>query len=265
LVELLDRKRMIHIHSYRQDEILMFVRFAKEFNLLVGTFQHVMEGYKVADEIAALGAGGSTFSDWWGYKMEVSDSVPFNGALMHQAGVVTSFNSDSDELARHLNTEAAKAVKYGGLSETEALKFVTLNPAKQLHIDHRTGSLEVGKDADFVIWNTSPLSTFSRAEQTWIEGQRYFDLASDARLRKEAQEERQRITASVIASRTPAAPNNARAKDAVAEKVSAPKSAAEMLEANRAYLALQHWMHMVSKHRTGYWSGAEEHECTGEE
>lgn len=265
LVELLDRKRMIHIHSYRQDEILMFARFAKEFNLMIGTFQHVMEGYKVADEIAALGAGGSTFSDWWGYKMEVIDSVPFNGALMHQASVVTSFNSDSDELARHLNTEAAKAVKYGGLSETEALKFVTLNPAKQLHIDHRTGSLEVGKDADFVIWNTSPLSTFSRAEQTWIEGQRYFDLASDARLRKEAQEERQRIASSVIASRTPAAPNNTRAKDAVTEKVSAPKSAAEMLEANRAYLELQHWMHMVSKHRTGYWSGAEEHECTGEE
>jgi imidazolonepropionase-like amidohydrolase len=263
LVELLDRKRMIHIHSYRQDEILMFTRVAKEFNLLVGTFQHVMEGYKVADEIAALGAGGSTFSDWWGYKMEVSDSVPFNGALMHKAGVVTSFNSDSDELARHLNTEAAKAVKYGGLSETEALKFVTLNPAKQLQIDARTGSLEVGKDADFVIWNTSPLSTFSRAEQTWIEGRRYFDLASEAALRKEAQAERQRISASVIVNRTPA--TIIRAKDAVSEKVNAPKTPAEMLEANRAYLELQHWMHMLSKHRTGYWMGAEEHECTGEE
>lgn len=260
LVELLDRKRMIHIHSYRQDEILMFARLAKEFNLLVGTFQHVMEGYKVADEIAAIGAGGSTFSDWWGFKMEVSDSVPFNGALMHKAGVVTSFNSDSDELARHLNTEAAKAVKYGGLSETEALKFVTLNPARQLQIDARTGSLEVGKDADFVIWNASPLSTFSRAEQTWIEGRRYFDLASDARLRKEAQDERQRISASVIANRTPAV--NTRAKDAVSDKVTAPKNAAEMLEANRAYLELQHWMHMLSKHRTGYWMGAEEHECT---
>ncbi len=263
LVELLDRKRMIHIHSYRQDEILMFARVAKEFNLLVGTFQHVMEGYKVADEIAALGAGGSTFSDWWGYKMEVSDSVPFNGALMHKAGVVTSFNSDSDELARHLNTEAAKAVKYGGLSETEALKFVTLNPAKQLKIDGRTGSLEVGKDADFVIWNTNPLSTFSRAEQTWIEGRRYFDLASEPRLRKEALEERQRISASVLASRSPA--STVRGKDAPSEKISAPKTAAEMLEANRSYLELQHWIHMLSKHRTGYWVGAEEHECTGEE
>ncbi|MBR7800077.1 amidohydrolase family protein [Undibacterium fentianense] len=267
LVELLERQRMIHIHSYRQDEILMFTRIAKEFNLLVGTFQHVMEGYKVADEIAALGAGGSTFSDWWGYKMEVSDSVPFNGALMHQAGVVTSFNSDSDELARHLNTEAAKAVKYGGLSETEALKFVTLNPAKQLRIDSRTGSLEVGKDADFVIWNTSPLSNFSRAEQTWIEGRRYFDLATDARLRSEAQQERQRIAASILSNRTNAP--NPRGKDSSTEKsmekVSTPKTASELLDANRAYLEIQHWMHMMSKHRTAYWIGAEEHECTGEE
>ena len=260
LVELLERKRMIHIHSYRQDEILMFARIAQEFNLLVGTFQHVMEGYKVADVIAGLGAGGSTFSDWWGYKMEVADAIPFNGALMHNAGVVTSFNSDSDELARHLNTEAAKAVKYGGLSETEAFKFVTLNPAKQLKIDHRTGSLEVGKDADFVIWNTNPLSTFSRAEQTWIEGRLYFDVASDARLRQEAQAERQRIAAKVIASKsnTPAAP----AKSVDAEKVAAPKTPAEMLAANQAYLELQQWLHRMSQHRTGYWAGAEAHECT---
>jgi imidazolonepropionase-like amidohydrolase len=263
LVELLDRKRMIHIHSYRQDEILMFARIAQEFNLMVGTFQHVMEGYKVADVIAGLGAGGSTFSDWWGYKMEVADAIPFNGALMHNAGVVTSFNSDSDELARHLNTEAAKAVKYGGLSDTEAFKFVTLNPAKQLKIDHRTGSLEVGKDADFVIWNTSPLSTFSRAEQTWIEGRLYFDLASDARLRQEAQAERQRIAAKVIAGRSSnanaaAVPN----KPSDAEKTNAPKTQAEMLEANQAYLELQHWLHRMSQHRTGYWAGAEAHECT---
>ena len=251
---------MIHIHSYRQDEILMFARIAQEFNLLVGTFQHVMEGYKVADVIAGLGAGGSTFSDWWGYKMEVADAIPFNGALMHNAGVVTSFNSDSDELARHLNTEAAKAVKYGGLSETEAFKFVTLNPAKQLKIDHRTGSLEVGKDADFVIWNTNPLSTFSSAEQTWIEGRLYFDVASDARLRQEAQAERQRIAAKVIASKSnaPAAP----AKPGDAEKVAAPKTPAEMLAANQAYLELQQWLHRMSQHRTGYWAGAEAHECT---
>ncbi len=260
LVELLDRKRMIHIHSYRQDEILMFARVAQEFNLLVGTFQHVMEGYKVADVIASLGAGGSTFSDWWGYKMEVSDSVPFNGALMHNAGVVTSFNSDSDELARHLNTEAAKAVKYGGLSETEALKFVTLNPAKQLKIDHRTGSLEVGKDADFVIWNTSPLSTLSHAEQTWIEGRKYFDRAADQIAREEAKAERQRIAAKVIASRNPSAAPTSKSSDM--EKVSAPKTPAEMLAANQAYLELKQWLHMMSKHRTAYWAGEEEHECT---
>ena len=260
LVELLDRKRMIHIHSYRQDEILMFARVAQEFNLLVGTFQHVMEGYKVADVIESLGAGGSTFSDWWGYKMEVSDSVPFNGALMHNAGVVTSFNSDSDELARHLNTEAAKAVKYGGLSETEALKFVTLNPAKQLKIDHRTGSLEVGKDADFVIWNTSPLSTLSHAEQTWIEGRKYFDRAADQIAREETKAERQRIAAKVIASRNPSAAPTSKPSDM--EKVSAPKTPAEMLAANQAYLELKQWLHMMSKHRTAYWAGEEEHECT---
>ena len=266
LVELLDRKRMIHIHSYRQDEILMFARVAQEFNLLVGTFQHVMEGYKVADVIASLGAGASTFSDWWGYKMEVSDSVPFNGALMHKAGVVTTFNSDSDELARHMTTEAAKAIKYGDLSETDALQFVTLNAAKQLKIDGRTGSLEVGKDADFVIWNGSPLSTYSRAEQTWIEGRRYFDLAQDALLRQQAQSERQRLIKKIAASRQAATPNTNGAKPSVekTDKVSTPKTAAEMLAANQAYLELQQWLHFMSKHHTGYWAGADEHECTEE-
>ncbi|MBY0574334.1 MAG: amidohydrolase family protein [Undibacterium sp.] len=261
LVELLQRKRMIHIHSYRQDEILMFARIAQEFGLKVGTFQHVMEGYKVADVIASLGAGGSTFSDWWGYKLEVADAVPFNGALMHNAGVVTSFNSDSDELARHLNTEAAKAVKYGGISETEALKFVTLNPAKQLQIAERTGSLEVGKDADFVIWNTSPLSTFSRAEQTWIEGRLYFDLASDARLRQEAQDERQRLFSKVIASRSATAAST-KSTEGTSDKPSVAKSPAENLLANQHYLELQRWMHMLSKHRGSYWAGTEAHECT---
>lgn len=264
LVELLDRKRMIHIHSYRQDEILMFARIAQEFNLLVGTFQHVMEGYKVADVIASLGAGASTFSDWWGYKMEVSDSVPFNGALMHKAGVVTTFNSDSDELARHMTTEAAKAIKYGDLTDTEALKFVTINAAKQLKIDGRTGSLEAGKDADFVIWNGSPLSTYSRAEQTWIEGRRYFDLAQDARLREQAQSERQRLIKKIAASRQAATTNGAKPNAEKSDKVSAPKSPSEMLAANQAYLELQQWLHFMSKHHTDYWAGADAHECTEE-
>lgn len=268
LVEMLERKRAIHIHSYRQDEILMFVRFAKEFNLKVGTFQHVMEGYKVADEIASIGAGGSTFSDWWGYKMEVSDSVPFNGAIMHNAGVVTTFNSDSDELARHLNTEAAKAVKYGGLSETEAFNFVTINAAKQLMIDNRTGSLEVGKDADFVIWSASPLSTMSRAEQTWIDGRSYFDIETDARLRQEAIDEKQRLSKKIILQKSASSAKDKaqdKSADKSLDKVSdgkasmTPKSAYEI---NQQHIELQHWLHMMTAHRTGYWAGTEAHECT---
>ena len=200
-LEILNRERIIHIHSYRQDEILMFVRLAEEFDLEVGTFQHVLEGYKVADAIAGIGAGGSSFSDWWAYKFEVYDAIPHNGALMHQAGVLTSFNSDSNELATRLNTEAAKAVKYGGLSEEEALKFVTLNPAIQLRIDDRVGSLEVGKDADFVIWSDHPLSSYARAEQTWIDGRKYFDLDSDERMRTAAIAERERLIAKALPKR----------------------------------------------------------------
>ena len=147
----------------------MLVRVAEDFGFKIGTFQHVLEGYKVADAIAKMGTGASTFSDWWAYKFEVYDAIPYNGALMHDADVVVSFNSDSDELARRLNTEAAKAVKYGGVTQEEALKFVTLNPAKQLRIDKRVGSLEPGKDADFVIWSGNPLSTYSICEQTWID------------------------------------------------------------------------------------------------
>ena len=194
-LEILEGERIVHIHSYRQDEILMFVRLAQEFGFSVGTFQHVLEGYKVADAIAEIGAGGSTFSDWWAYKFEVYDAIAYNGALMHEAGVVTSFNSDNSELACRMNTEAAKAVKYGGVSEEEALKFVTINPAIQLQIDKRVGSLEAGKDADFVIWSGHPLSTYSRAEQTWIEGRRYFDLESDAKLRQQVATERGRLVA----------------------------------------------------------------------
>ena len=198
-LEILNGDRLIHIHSYRQDEILAFVRLAQEFDLVVAAFQHVLEGYKVAEEIAELGAGGSTFSDWWAYKFEVYDAIPYNGALMHRAGVVTSFNSDSNELARRLNTEAAKAVKYGGLSDEDALAFVTINPARQLRIDDRVGSLEPGKDADFVIWNGHPLSSFSRAEQTWIEGRKYFDVELDAEMRQQIAAERARLIQKALA------------------------------------------------------------------
>ena len=200
-LEILDRRRLVHVHSYRQDEILAFIRVAQDFDLDVAAFQHVLEGYKVADAIAELGAGGSTFSDWWAYKFEVYDAIPYNGALMHRAGVVTSFNSDSSELARRLNTEAAKAVKYGGLSEAGALAFVTINPARQLRIDDRVGSLEPGKDADFVIWSGHPLSSFSRAEQTWIEGRKYFDVELDAQMRERIAAERSRLVQKALAAR----------------------------------------------------------------
>src|SRR5437899_2734895 len=161
----------------------------ERFGVKIGTFQHVLEGYKVADEIAKHGAGGSTFADWWAYKFEVYDAIPYNGSLMRDRGVVVSFNSDSSDLARRLYTEAAKAVKYGGTTGAEALKFVTLNPAKQLRIDPRIGSLEPGKDADFAIWSRAPLDSTTVCLQTWVDGKKYFDRSVDpertTRLNKE--------------------------------------------------------------------------------
>ena len=204
LLEILHGRRLVHSHSYRQDEILMLIRVAEDFGFRIGTFQHVLEGYKIAEAIADHGAGASTFSDWWAYKFEVYDAIPYNGALMHRVGVVVSFNSDSDELARRLNTEAAKAVKYGGLSPEEALKFVTINPARQLGIDHRVGSLEVGKDADFVIWSGNPLSTYTICEQTWIDGRKYFDRKEDLEMRRKVRAERTRIIQKYLAQKNSA-------------------------------------------------------------
>lgn len=179
ILEILRGKRWVHCHSYRQDEILAFLRVLEDYDVRIGSLQHILEGYKVAEALAAHGAMASSFSDWWAYKFEVFDAIPHNGALLHQQGVVVSFNSDDDELARHLNHEAAKAVKYGGVKPDEALKFVTLNPAKQLRIDQYVGSIEVGKQADIVLWSSSPLSTMSRCEQTWIDGRKYFDRQED--------------------------------------------------------------------------------------
>jgi len=190
LQEVLNQERWVHCHSYRQDEILMLMRVFEKFGIHVGTFQHILEGYKVADTMAEHGAGGSAFSDWWAYKFEVYDAIPYAGTIMHEQDVLVSFNSDDAELARRMNTEAAKAVRYGGLSEEEALKFVTLNPAKQLFIDEHVGSLEPGKDGDFVVWSDHPLSTYAICEQTWIEGRKYFDLEEDRQLRQAVQEER---------------------------------------------------------------------------
>ena len=175
--------RDIHCHSYRQDEIVMLTRVAEDFGFTVGTFQHVLEGYKVAERIKEHGANASTFSDWWAYKYEVIDAIPFNATLMNEVGVNVSINSDSRELARRMNTEAAKAVKYGGMSEEEALRLVTINPAIQLGIEKWVGSLEIGKDADFVIWSDNPLSTKAICEQTWIDGINYFSLEKDSLLK----------------------------------------------------------------------------------
>lgn len=201
LAEIASGERQIHIHSYRQDEILMFVRMAQDYDIPGVTFQHILEGYKVADAMAGIGAGASTFADWWGYKMEVYDGIPHAGALMTRAGVVTSFNSDSAEMARRLNMEAAKAMKYGGLTEEEALKLVTLNPAKQLAIADRVGSLAAGMDADVVLWSDHPLSNYARAEQTWVDGRRYFDRSADTREQAHIATERERLLQKAAVSR----------------------------------------------------------------
>lgn len=198
LGEILDGRRLIHCHSYRQDEILMLCRVAGEFGFRIGTFQHILEGYKVAEVIREHAIGGSAFSDWWAYKVEVQDAIPFAGAIMHNAGMVVSFNSDDSEMARRMNLEAAKAVKYGGLSEMEALKFVTLNPAKQLMIEDRVGSLEVGKDADFVIWDKHPFSTATVCQSTWIDGREFFSIQNDKELRELITKERKRLISKII-------------------------------------------------------------------
>jgi len=179
LVEVLEGKRYVHSHCYREDEILMLLRVGKEFGFKVRTFQHILEGYKVADELAAAGVGASTFSDWWAYKVEAYDAIPYNAALMTRRGVIVSINSDDAEEATHLNQEAAKSMKFGGLTRDEALKLVTINPAIQLGIDKRVGSIEVGKDADLVIYNHDPLSAYAIVQETLIDGRVLFDRDKD--------------------------------------------------------------------------------------
>ena len=187
LVEVLEGKRFVHAHSYRADEILMLLRVADDFGFKIRTLQHVLEGYKVAKEIAEHGAGASTFSDWWSYKIEAYDAIPYNAAIMAKKGVVVSLNSDSAELMRHLNTEAAKVMKYGGMTEEEALAMVTINPAKQLAIDNRVGSIEPGKDADLVLYDKNPLSNYTKVQKVWIDGSQYFDRDNDVSARAPAE------------------------------------------------------------------------------
>ena len=184
--DILDGKIMVHAHCYRSDEILMLIRLADEFGFKVRVFQHVLEGYKVASEIARHGAGASTFSDWWAYKIEAWDATPYNAAVMAAHGVNVSLNSDSDELARRLYWEAAKTVKYGGVSEDEALKMITINPAWQLGVEKRVGSIEPGKDADLAIFSAHPFSPDARVELTMVEGAILFDRARDLAARPAA-------------------------------------------------------------------------------
>jgi imidazolonepropionase-like amidohydrolase len=193
LVEVLEGKRYVHSHCYREDEILMLLRVAKEFGFKVRTFQHVLEGYKVADELAAAGVGASTFSDWWAYKVEAYNAIPYNAALMTRRGVVVSINSDDAEEATHLNQEAAKSMKFGGLSHDEALKMVTINPAMQLGIDKRVGTIDVGKDADLAIYNHDPLSAYAVVQKTIIDGRVYFDLQRDIAERPELEKEKKAL------------------------------------------------------------------------
>ncbi|WP_341215377.1 amidohydrolase family protein [uncultured Wocania sp.] len=193
LAEILNKERFISCHSYVQSEINMLMKVAEKFNFNINTFTHILEGYKVADKMKAHGVGGSTFSDWWAYKYEVNDAIPYNAAIMHDAGVTVAINSDDAEMSRRLNQEAAKSVKYGGVSEEEAWKFVTLNPAKLLHIDSRVGSIKVGKDADVVLWSNHPLSIYAKAEKTLIEGVTYFDLEQDKMMRSKIKKEKNEL------------------------------------------------------------------------
>lgn len=193
LVEILNGERFISCHSYVQSEINMMMKVAEKFNFRVNTFTHILEGYKVADKMAEHGVGGSTFSDWWAYKFEVNDAIPYNAAIMASQGVTVAINSDDAEMSRRLNQEAGKIVKYGGMPELEAWKMVTLNPAKLLHIDDRVGSVEEGKDADLVLWSDHPLSVYAKAEKTLIEGAVYFDLEKDKMLRESVQQERNQL------------------------------------------------------------------------
>jgi imidazolonepropionase-like amidohydrolase len=190
LAEILNKERFISCHSYVQSEINMLMKVAEKFNFNINTFTHILEGYKLADKMKAHGAGASTFSDWWAYKYEVNDAIPYNAAILNNTGVLTAINSDDAEMSRRLNQEAAKAVKYGGSSEEDAWKMVTLNPAKLLHIDDKVGSIKIGKDADLVLWSDHPLSVYAKAEKTLIEGAIYFDIEADQQQRAAIKKER---------------------------------------------------------------------------
>jgi imidazolonepropionase-like amidohydrolase len=219
VLEILENERFVHAHSYVASEILALMELAEDFNFTIQTFTHILEGYKVADEMAKHGASASSFADWWAYKFEVLDAIPGNTCLMMQNGVNVSVNSDSGDLIRRLNTEAAKSINYCGMDPLDAIKMVTINPAKQLKIDEHTGSLAKGKDADFVIWNANPLSIYAKVEQTWIEGRKYFDMQADAISRESLAAEKSELIQKFLT-----ASNNGKKKGA--EQMSKPHFAA---------------------------------------
>ena len=205
LWEILRGDRFVSSHSYVQSEFSMLMKVAERFGFRINTFTHILEGYKVADKMAEHGVGGSTFSDWWGYKFEVNDAIPYNASIMHNAGVTVALNSDNSELSRRLNLEAAKAVKYGGVSQEEAWKFVTLNPAKLLRLDDKVGSLKVGKDADIVLWSGHPMSLYTKTEQTYIEGALYFDKDEHQKKLGEIKKEKNNLIQQMLGQNSPGA------------------------------------------------------------
>ncbi|MDN3654752.1 amidohydrolase family protein [Ferruginibacter paludis] len=201
LVEIMNKKRFITCHSYVQSEITSAMRVAEKFGFKVNTFTHILEGYKVADKMKAHGANASTFSDWWSYKMEVVDAIPQNAYLMQKEGINVAINSDDGEMARRLNQEAAKSVKYTDMSEEDALKMVTLNPATMLHVAEKTGSIKTGKDADLVLWSDNPLSIYAKAEKTIVDGIVYYDIEKDKLLREGIAKERARLIQKMIGAK----------------------------------------------------------------
>jgi imidazolonepropionase-like amidohydrolase len=201
LVEILNKKRFITCHSYVQSEINMLMHVADTFGFRVNTFTHILEGYKVADKMKAHGAAASTFSDWWAYKMEVQDAIAYNAAIMQKVGLIVAVNSDDAEMARHLNQEAAKSIKYGNVSETDALNMNTINPATMLHVADKVGSIKVGKDADVVLWNASPVSVYAKPEKTIVDGIVYFDIEKDKQMQQQIAAERNRLIQKMIAAK----------------------------------------------------------------
>ncbi|MFY7652533.1 MAG: amidohydrolase family protein, partial [Chitinophagaceae bacterium] len=206
LVEIMNKKRFITCHSYVQSEIVAAMRIGEKYGFPFNTFTHILEGYKVADKMKQHGAHASTFSDWYYYKVEVTDAIAYNAAIMHKVGLNVCINSDDAEMARRLNQEAGKVMRYGGISEEEAWKMVTINSAKALHVDNQTGSIKVGKDADLVLWNTHPMSIYAIAEQTYVDGALYFDRNKDIEKRKEIAAEKKRLITKLLADKKGGAP-----------------------------------------------------------